>query len=229
VGPNLPSGCADRLRAAIDALNEASSVPLRSIALVDTRSDLPAGWRALLDALERRGARVDELPVPPQASSGIDLRLMSTPSAANGKTLELARDGSLTLLTADTEIVAAEALAGWLASKPDDADLTFVLGKDATLLDNALANAGLPRLGHSSPSPHRAVLQILPLAFALAWKPADPNRLIDFLLPLDPLLRSVANKLAGVVAKTPGIGGDDGRDYCATDLAGPRPDREEAG
>jgi ATP-dependent helicase/nuclease subunit B len=208
-GPDLPFAKADRLRAAIDALNGASSVPLRSITLIDARSNLPTGWRVLVDALERCGTHVEELRAAPQASSGTDLRLMSLP-APGGKTPEFARDGSLTLLTADTELVAAEALSGWIASNATDNDLTFVLGKNSTLLDNSLAKAGLPRLGHSLASPHRALLQVLPLAFALAWKPADPNKLIDFLLlPLGPLPLQVANKLAGVIAKTPGIGGDD--------------------
>jgi hypothetical protein len=84
-----------------------------------------------------------------------------------------------------------------------------ILGKDTALLDHALSRAGLPRLGLSSPSAHRALLQVLPLAFTLGWDPPDPNRLLDFLLlPIGPLPRRFANRLAGVVAEQPGIGGD---------------------
>jgi hypothetical protein len=189
-GPDLPHGRSDRLRAAIDALGEPSNLPLRSISLVDARSALPAGWQALLDALERRGTVIEQMPEPPP--------------------IELGRQGSLTLLVADTELAAAEALAGWLAAGPEDnEEVTFVFGKDTALLDHALARSGLPRLGHSAKSAHRALLQVLPLAFALAWEPPDPNRLLDFLLlPISPLRRSAANRLAKVVAENPGVGGD---------------------
>ena len=84
----------------------------------------------------------------------------------------------------------------------------FVLGKDSALLDHALHRVGLPRLGASTPSPHRALLQVLPLAFALAWNPPDPKSLLDFLLlPVSPLPRWAANRLASRVAQTPGVGG----------------------
>ena len=74
----------------------------------------------------------------------------------------------MTLLTADTELVAAEALAAWLAADPKGNEgLVFVLGKDTALLDHALAMVGLPRLGASAQSPHRALLQVLPLASPL--------------------------------------------------------------
>ena len=53
------------------------------------------------------------------------------------------------------------------------------------------------------------LLQVLPLAFAFAWEPPDPNRLLDFLLlPIGLLPRSAANKLAKVVAEFPGVGGE---------------------
>ncbi len=189
-GPALPFGRADRVRAVIDALGERPSLSLRSVRLVDDRSSLLAGWRALLEALERCGTLIEQL--PEQAAASLE-------------------DGRLTLLTADTELAAAEALTAWLGADPEGNEgLVFVLGKDTALLDYSLAKAGLPRLGWSAPSPHRALLQILPLAFALAWDPPDPNRLLDFLLlPISPLPRFVANPLANVVAESPGIGGED--------------------
>ena len=189
-GPDLPFGRADRLRAAIDALAEMPGLPLQSVTLVDDRTLLPVGWRALLDALERCGTRIEQYA---------------------GPSPELASDGSLVLLSADTELVAAEALAAWLAADTKgNEELVFVLGKDTALLDHALAKVGLPRLGASAQSPHRSLLQVLPLAFALAWEPPDPNRLLDFLLlPIGPLPRSAANKLANVVAESPGVGGED--------------------
>ncbi|KAF2991386.1 PD-(D/E)XK nuclease family protein (plasmid) [Methylocystis sp. MJC1] len=189
-GPSLPFGRTDRLRAVIDALSERPSLPLQSIKLVDVRDLFPVGWRTLLDALERCEVHIEELPD-------------RTPTPLG--------DGRLTLLSADTELVAADALAAWLAADPGNNEgLVFVLGKDTALLDHALAKAGLPRLGLSAQSPHRVLLQVLPLSFALAWEPPDPNRLLDFLLlPIGPLPRSMANRLANVVAESPGIGGED--------------------
>ncbi len=165
-------------------------LPLKSVALVDDRTLLPVGWRALLDALELCGTRIEQY---------------------TGASPELASDGSLVLLSADTELVAAEALAAWLAADPKGNEgLVFILGKDTALLDHALAKVGLPRLGASAQSPHRSLLQVLPLAFALGWEPPDPNCLLDFLLlPIGPLPRSAANRLANVVAESPGVGGEE--------------------
>ena len=188
----MPFGQADRLRAVIDALGDRPGLSLQSIKLVDEGSLLPVGWRTLLEGLEQCGVRIEQLPELAQIRLDDNLH-------------------RLTLLSADTELVAADALAAWLASEPaDNEGLVFVLGKDTALLDHALSKAGLPRLGLSAPSPHRALLQILPLAFALAWNPPDPNRLLDFLLlPIGPLPRRVANRLAKIVAESPGVGGDE--------------------
>ena len=206
-GPDLPLGRADRLRIAINTLQGTTGLRLRSVSLVDSRDTLPVGWRALIDALERSEVRIEQLlTATSTAAADSDLRRLSE----GDRTGSLVRDGSLTLLAADTELTAAELLAAWLAADSEaNAGVTFVLGKDTALLDHALANHGLPRLGSSASSPHRALLQVLPLAFALAWNPPDPNRLLDFLLlPVGPLRRSAANKLADVVAKNPGVGSD---------------------
>jgi hypothetical protein len=207
-GPRLPLGPADRLRAAIDALAAGASVRLRSAALVDSRETLPAGWRTLLDALERCGVRIEQIAPPsPAAAADTDLRRI----AGTDGDWTVRCDGSLTLLTADTELTAAEALAGWLAADAEaNAGVALIAGGDTALLDHALANHGLPRLGAALSSPHRALLQVLPLAFSLAWDPPDPNRLLDFLLlPISPLRRLAANRLADAVAESPGIGGDE--------------------
>ena len=67
-GPALPFGRADRVRAVIDALGERPSLSLRSVRLVDDRSSLLAGWRALLEALERCGTLIEQLPEQAAAS-----------------------------------------------------------------------------------------------------------------------------------------------------------------
>ena len=208
-GPGLPFGYADRLRALIDALDEKPVLPLASIELIDVRDDLPAGLRRLLHSLEACGVAVSARTLTAPDRSSTDLARALAPFTENGSRPEISGDGSICLLTADTELVAAEAVAGWLAAdKPDNDGLVFVLGEDSALLDHALHRVGLPRLGSSAPSPHRALLQVLPLAFALAWNPPDPKSLLDFLLlPVSPLPRWAANRLASRVAETPGVGG----------------------
>jgi hypothetical protein len=198
---------ADRLRAAIDALADSPSLNHLEVELVDDRSFLPSGWRAMLSALEAAGAVVRQMPVSAPVATFGDLGLL----ASGSKDVVLAGDGTVVLLSADTEISAAEALTAWLAADQEaNRNLTFILGKDTDFLDHALAKNGLPRFGLSLPSPHRALLQVLPIAFSLAWEPPDPNRILDFLmLPTGPLPRSAAWKLAKVVAENPGIGGDE--------------------
>jgi ATP-dependent helicase/nuclease subunit B len=208
-GPDLPLGSADRLRAVIYALREKRRLHLGPIELVDIRALLPAGWRALFDALESWGVVIAERLDARLPASDNDLRRLASPLGADGSLPTITGDTSLSLLVADTELAAAEALAAWLAAdEKDNEGVVFVLGKDTALLDHALARAGLPRLGASAPSPHRALLQVLPLAYALAWNPPDPNRLLDFLLlPIGPLPRRVANRLARAIAEEPGVGG----------------------
>ena len=208
-GPDLPLGFADRLRALIDVLGEKPVLPLASVELIDVRDDLPAGWRRLLHTLEACGVAISVRSSTAPDGDSTDLARALARFDENGARSDISGDGSICLLTADTELVAAEAVAAWLsADKPDNDGLVFVLGKDSALLDHALHRVGLPRLGFSAPSPHRALLQVLPLAFALAWNPPDPKSLLDFLLlPVSPLPRWAANRLASRVAETPGVGG----------------------
>ena len=208
-GPDLPPGLADRLLATIEALSEKPKLPLTSLELIDIRGDLSAGWRRLLDALETCGVAVSAPALATSDRRSDDLGRLLAPFDTDESRPEIQGDGSVCLLTADTELVAAEAIAAWLAAdRAENEGLVFVLGKDSALLDHALHRVGLPRLGFSAQSPHRALLQILPLAFAMAWNPPDPKSLLDFLLlPMSPLPRWAANRLAARVAETPGVGG----------------------
>jgi hypothetical protein len=203
-GPPLPLGKSDRLRLAIAHLADAPKLPL-TVELVDDRALLPLGWRDLLSALEIAGVGVDQREtLRPRPAAG-DVGHLATGA---GDAL-LSGDGSVTLLSADTEIAAAEALSAWLAASPEgNEDVVFVLGKETPVLDHALARHGLPRFGLTAPSAQRSLLQVLPLAFSLCWNPLDPSRLLDFLLlPTGPLSAYAARKLARVVAESPGVGG----------------------
>ena len=121
----------------------------------------------------------------------------------------LSGDGSCILLEGANELVVAEALAAWCAADPSqNENLMFVLSGETGVLNHAFARAGLPRLGVPGNSPHRAVLQVLPLAFAMAWTPPEIDRLLELLLlPGGPIRGRIGRRLANALAQQPGIGG----------------------
>jgi hypothetical protein len=89
-GPALPPGRADRLRMVLAALDAGAGVRLRSLALVDARDALPAGWRALVDALERRGVAVSEI-TKPTSGAAVDSDLGRIATGDRGGPIK--RDG----------------------------------------------------------------------------------------------------------------------------------------
>ncbi len=106
--------------------------------------------------------------------------------------------------------MAAEAVADWMAHDPDFGRGTVVIlpDGDSTLLDQAFARRGLPALGVSPRSSHRGALQLISLAFAVAWAPFNPQKLLELLLlPRPPIGRWAARLLAGALSREPGVGG----------------------
>lgn len=232
-GPDLPAAFADRLRNVVNLLALPIDLSSMTIELVDCRDDLPVGWRTLLNRLTASGVAIRGVERTSINTTDTDLRRLLGPfDKATGR-VPLTGDGTAVVLAADTEISAAEAVAAWLsADMCADEGLVFVLGSDSSLLDQSLRRAGLPRIGVSRSSPHRSLLQVLPLTFALAWDPPDPEALLDFLLlPVMPIPRRYACRLAACVAEEPGIGGARWRqtfDDIATKLAEDAPDATDA-
>lgn len=209
-GAPLPAGLADRLAALVTAVGARPGLRLTKLRLLEPRTRFAPAWGRLLDALQGAGVVVEEGAAEPAAVPATDLgRVQATlrgqPSEA------LVGDGSFTLVEADTALMAAEAVADWLAAG-GQASLagTVVLAPDGdtALLDHALAARGLPALGLSKPSPWRGALQVLPLAFAVAWRPFDPKALLNLLmLPRPPIGRFAAGRLARVLVAEPGLDG----------------------
>ncbi|MBI3891247.1 MAG: PD-(D/E)XK nuclease family protein [Candidatus Wallbacteria bacterium] len=204
-GPPLSPGREDRLQAVLKTL-EGFGPGIREVLLAEPLELLPPPWPRLLRALAAHGCRL----VPPAAmcgAAGGDLRrLQEALGGAYPGVNGAAVSGEVSLLTASSDSEAAEGLAVWLE---DDAEGTAVIaapGDDT--LDRALARRGLPVAGAVPYSPWRPALQVLPLAVALRWEPLDPNRLLEFLLlPVGPLPRNAASRLAEALARQPGIGG----------------------
>lgn len=207
-GPSLPAGSPDRLCAVLTALSDRPAVSVDHIRLVEPRQVLPPPYRRLVDQLERCGTVIGQVSVSGSAND-TDLRNVQT-FLATGSPQALQGDASFMTVEADTALMAAEALAEWLAAGTEEelaGTVVVSCDGDTALLDRALQARGLPALGQSAASPWRGALQVLPLAFAASWAPFDAKTLLDLLLlPRPPIGRSAARKLARALAREPGTG-----------------------
>lgn len=209
VGPALASGLADRLRLLLQVLAARPALGVGSIALVEQRRLMPPPCKALLTAVERCGVEIMSTPDQPSSATS---DLCSAQTFLRGDNANpMSGDGTFVLISADTALLAAEALAEWLAAgSEDDLAGTVIISPDGdtALLDHTLQARGLPALGQSSASPWRGALQVLRLAFATVWKPFNPKVLLDLLmLPRPPIGRSAARRLANALVREPGQGG----------------------
>ncbi len=209
VGPALPPGVADRLHGVCAALGKGAGLTVESIVLIEPHALIPPAWRRLVDALETYGVAIVAAAAPDPSEVG-DLQRAQA-FLASGAIEPLQGDGSFMIVEADTALVAAEALAEWLAHGSEEAladTVVVATDGDTALLDLALQARGLPALGQSAASPWRGALQVLPLAFAAAWAPFDARAMLDLLmLPRPPIGRAAARKLARALSREPGIGG----------------------
>lgn len=210
VDPMLPAGLEDRAIALLDVLGTRPGLRIRQLGLADRRDLLPPLWARIVEALESAGVTILQHEQPELAPEGSDLRIVQR--VLSGETVQpLAGDGTFTMVEADTELMAAEAVADWLAALPSgDLHGTVILASnsDTALLDHALRARGIPALGLSASSPWRGALQVLPLAFAAAWQPFDPRALLNlFLLPRPPVGAWAARRLARALSEEPGVGG----------------------
>ncbi|WIJ25786.1 PD-(D/E)XK nuclease family protein [Devosia sp. RR2S18] len=209
-GEAVAKGSGDRLFDALEALKGKPQLSITSITTVEERQSLPPVWGRLLDALEACGTKIEGRKLPSSDHHGTDLDRVQH-FLEGGCADVLVGDGTAILIEADTSLMAAEALADWLAAGPEEelsGTVVIDTSGDTALLDEALAARGLPKLGHSLSSPYRGALQILPLAFAAVWRPFNPKPLLDLLLlPRPPIGRSAARRLARALIQEPGAGG----------------------
>lgn len=209
-GAILAPGLGDRLTVLVAEITKRPGLRLTKLSLLEPRTRFIPGWQRLFEALQAAGAAIDECTAIPSAAPATDLGRVQA-ALRGGPSDPLQGDGSFTLVEADTALMAAEAVADWLAAGSKAALAgTVVLAPDGdtALLDHALTGRGLPALGLSSPSPWRGALQVLPLAFAVAWRPFDPKALLNLLmLPRPPIGRFAAGRLARVLVEEPGLDG----------------------
>jgi RecB family exonuclease len=205
----VPDGIADRLVRVTSELDDRVSRFIRRVRLIDRRAVHPVGWRRLIGGLERRGIRIEEIHATPSAPEGTALgrlqRWIIGAGACEGRP-----DGSFTIATSRSSVLAAELVGQWFAAAPPDRSTALIAqGGDTQLLDHGLRGSGQPRAGRSLRSPHRGSLQLLLLAFKVAWRPFDAHALMELLLfPRSPIAARAASRLAAALAKAPGRGGE---------------------
>ncbi len=193
-------GVPDRLEAIRDVLLR-HSVDLEVIESFEAIGEGLLAWRRLFEALERVGVRCVHKNLEAVSASG-DLKL------ARASPFTPKADGSLQLLRPEGPLQAADEVAAWLAALPS-LDSTVVIGADPTL-DWALQRHGLPTMGCPGDVDDNVLLQVLPLALACLWSPPDPQRVLELLtLPVGPLRKDVAFRLARALQEWPAVGSDD--------------------
>ncbi len=206
---DLATGLYDRLRCVEAMIAAHGCRRISAITLVDERAHLEPCWARLMDLMENAGVTVAEGLKAVAASGGSDLAKAKA-FLREGRIESLEGDGSLVFIEADTQILAADAVAQWLAAEEAAGQPeALVIAEDGNtaFLDKALAAHGLPTLGRSSASQWRGTLQILPLAFSIAWAPLNPRALLDLLnLPRSPIPRFAASRLGRALIKEPGTG-----------------------
>ncbi len=206
----LAPGFADRLLA---LSRQAPGERFRGwhIALDESARDLPGPWLRIWDKLRAAGAIVEEhAPIGGGAVAGSDLALLQKRLASDaggsgaGDGQAFQGDGSLCIVRAPSDAVAADALA---ASTLMAAAPLLIVPEPDSMLQDVLHRRGLPRIGTGDSSVAHPVLQLLPLALALLWEPLDPQAVLGLLtLPVSPMNARIRSRLARTFAETPGLG-----------------------
>ncbi|HLM74224.1 MAG TPA: PD-(D/E)XK nuclease family protein, partial [Polyangiaceae bacterium] len=178
---------------------ESRKVDIEEVRLIAPRADLSSGVRRVLAALERAQTRILEEPLPDAQASG-NLAAVRSPGARIDPF-----DRSLQLVRCHAPREAARKVAAALAADPGLGETLFIAPDG--IVDEALAELGLPALGARSAHDTGALAELLPMTLKLAWSPVDPQLALDWLsLPDLPLGRSIARRLAETLATWPAVG-----------------------
>jgi hypothetical protein len=194
-----------RLETVLEALRAGQSLPTHECILLDHAKLWPRKWQEVFEQLEI----VDAPSQTPRAR--VDSSLRTVQDIVLGQRIApVALDKSFRHVVVLSETVACEFVAALLRSEGEDLGNTVIYCEDdaiATRLDGGLQRSGMPTMGVASSSTAHPVLQVLPLCLSLCWEPVDPQLLLDFLtLPVSPLPRGAAIRLAHALTEQPGLG-----------------------
>lgn len=201
------AGFADRFQLVHQKLGQ-RNITVTEIEHVEPAELLPPHYRRLLQQLSELGVRIHQRPER-NISGDTDLARFQQALQQPGKAkVSIQGDGSLLLLRGQRDSSLAIYLAQLLRRTPSFRPAMLIEDK-CQALGHALELEGLPSLGLLSASLARPTLQVLKLATVFLWKPIDPYKIMEFVsLSVKPLERELANRIAEVMAQTPGIDGD---------------------
>lgn len=181
-----------------------------AITLRDSMETFPEVWQRLFTQL---GAQESPWRAEPQCRGQSDLARLQRELLSDREAdqqIRLAGDGSVLVLHDGSPQLSAPWIARFAHRQLGETDSVAILAmRNGATLDDALTDAGYPRLGFSEPSVWRPVFQVLPLSLELLWRPLDPAVLLQFLAhPMSPVPALIRRRLAEVVATEPGIGSE---------------------
>jgi len=207
----LKKGLGDRLQVVLSTLEQQPFLQIQSIQLNAALNDLPYLIGQVLHKLQALGVTLlSDSAVERNASGNLGSIQQAMIDASVEREAVTENDDSITLLRPDDEWAAANALASWLkAGEAINSDVLLVHNGGSNVLEQALYNMALPKLGNNERSVFRAALQIMPLALANAWNPLNIQGLLSFLsLPVSPVPRFAAKRLRSAIQSEPGVGGE---------------------
>lgn len=208
---HLAPSTGERLEAVLQALEECCPA-IQALCLYDPLDAFPARWQAVLRKLPVTPCSdLSEVVVGKGFLGEVQQALLASQNGKAQKKLTWRSDGTITVVQAETELVAGQWLAD-LVGKKGKSGLIVATDKGVQL-DSLLAAADRPRQGFGEVSTFRPALQVLPLALGLLWEPLNLYGLLVFLThPIGPLPRYASMKLAETLANKPGLGGEDWTD-----------------
>jgi ATP-dependent helicase/nuclease subunit B len=209
IDADLPPGIAERLRRVEDDLRDSHTRVYDELQLAEARTLWPGRWQRIFALFEELGTSVTtrEASFEPVLGDSDLARLQAVLRGDVIGTDSFRGDGSIVVLCAETSWELAEGVSSLLHTWREPSTAVVRVGEERPL-DYTLAAYGLASQGLDATSLWRPALQLLPLAVELAFEPRDPYRMLELLtLPLGPFQGLTGEKLAGALAKAPGIGG----------------------
>ena len=194
----LPHGPPERLEIVAGWLHS-RPVAIEEVRLLVPISTLTTAWQRVFVALEQSGTRILVRPLSDVTATGNLLAVRKSDASV------LPNDSGLQLLRPHGPREAARLVAAALAVDPQFQETVFI-GADG-ILDEALAEFGLPTLGAVTSYETSSLAALLPMALQLAWGPVDPQIALEWLtLPELPLEQGLAGQLATTLAEWPAVG-----------------------
>lgn len=210
---HLAFGFADRLIAVLQHLDKRKQ-PIQEIYLVEPFELLPAHLQNLLKKLENLGTILHQLnteaPDGENDLAQFQKTLQDLPDFENlaNQKQQLKADGSLLIIRGKRDADLAGFLAQLFRHNDNLRPVCLIPNKNRAL-DIATSLEGLPSMGIPSASLARPTLQVLKLITVFLWNPVDPFKIMEFVsLAIKPLETELANRIANLMAQTPGLRSD---------------------